>query len=51
MDSDEERGGTTYAQMEQYFNEMALEGPSMQEWIDAIFSLIISFLPRPCVGG
>ncbi|KAK3164698.1 hypothetical protein QOZ80_1AG0023370 [Eleusine coracana subsp. coracana] len=49
MDSDDEGGGMTYSQIEQYFNDMALEGPSAQERMDFIFPFIVSLLPPPVV--
>ncbi|VAI55189.1 unnamed protein product [Triticum turgidum subsp. durum] len=36
-----------YAQIEEYFNNMALEGPSAQDRMDGIVSQIISLLPAP----
>ncbi|KAM3295620.1 hypothetical protein ACQJBY_038109 [Aegilops geniculata] len=39
----------TYAQIEAYFNNMALEGLSAQDRMDGIVSQIISLLPAPFV--
>lgn len=49
MDSDDEGGGVDYGQVEQYFNNLGLDGPSAQERIDFIFPLIVSLLPPPLV--
>ncbi|KAF7088639.1 hypothetical protein CFC21_091724 [Triticum aestivum] len=38
-----------YADIEEQFNNMALEGPSAQDGMDCIVSLIISCLPPPLV--
>ncbi|CAL4975424.1 unnamed protein product [Urochloa decumbens] len=47
---DDEGGGPmTYAEIEQYFNSLGLEGPTAQQRIDCIFSIIISLLPPPLV--
>ncbi|CAO2203927.1 unnamed protein product [Urochloa humidicola] len=47
---DGEGGGpVTYAEVEQYFNSLGLEGPTAQQRIDCIFSTIISLLPPPLV--
>ncbi|KAF7088640.1 hypothetical protein CFC21_091725 [Triticum aestivum] len=40
-----------YAQIEEYFNNMALEGPSAQDRVDGIVSQIISLLPAPFVSA
>ncbi|CAO2170528.1 unnamed protein product [Urochloa humidicola] len=47
---DGEGGGhATYAEIEQYFNSLGLQGPTAQQRIDFIFSTIISLLPPPFV--
>ncbi|TVU34429.1 hypothetical protein EJB05_16261 [Eragrostis curvula] len=52
MDADDDGGGmTTYGQIEQYFNNLGLDGPSAQERIDFIFPFIVSLLPPPLVPG
>ncbi|TKW25725.1 hypothetical protein SEVIR_3G136900v4 [Setaria viridis] len=49
-DAGEEGAGfTTYAQVEQYFNSLALDGPSAQERIDCIVPMLVSLLPPPYV--